>query len=318
MVKLAVAFYLGIDGGGSKTSCVIGDESNVLGKGHAAGSNVLRVGEPAARAALQGAIVAACAASGVESSTLTNTFAGVAGVGRADVREFVLQVLRQVVSGEVSVVTDADIALYAAFRTGPGVVVIAGTGSIALAQTGQGIADQGIADQGNTARAGGWGWAISDEGSGPWIGRAAVRAILRARDTGHVAAMERDILHAWQVADFEQLVRAANALPQPDFGALLPIVVQAADAADLLAIGIFTEAGRELASLAALAAKRLFPEGKNIRMAMSGGAFEHAPGLRKAFYNSVQERLPNAELQAELADPVRGALQMARDAANRV
>jgi len=193
-------------------------------------------------------------------------------------------------------------ALRAAFVDGPGVVVVAGTGSIALARN----------SGGETARAGGWGWAISDEGSGPWIGRAVVAAVFRARDARHVPQMEHSILRAWQLADHQHLVSAANATPQPDFGALLPEVVAAANAGDPMAVEVFLRAGRELAALAQIAASRVFAADGNVPVAMSGGAFAHAPNLREAFYNSLQTQLPNATLLPDLADPVLGALQMAR------
>ena len=276
-------------------------------QGYSAGSNLIRVGEAATRQALQEAVRAACADAGLDAARVTKTVAGVAGAGRPAVRDFVLKALREVVGGEVVVVTDADTALYAAFGAGPGVVVISGTGSIALAQDGEG----------KTARAGGWGWAISDEGSGPWIGRAAVSAVFRAADAGKATELERRILGAWQASDGQdgarqRLVTVANALPQPDFGALLPEVAAAADAGDIVAAEVFTNAGRELASLAALAAGRLFAGAATVCVAMSGGAFQHAPNLRKAFYNGLQAQLPNAVLSPDLVDPVLGALQMAR------
>lgn len=307
-----MAYYLGIDGGGSKTACLVGDEIRVLGRGHSSGSNLIRVGEAEARKALHEAVRAACADAGIDPARVTKTVAGVAGVGRPEVRDFVSKALREVVGGEVVVVTDANTALHAAFGAGPGVVVIAGTGSIALAQDGQGKDGQG-----QTARTGGWGWAISDEGSGPWIGRAAVSAVFRAADAGKATELERRILRVWQLgdrpfSDRQQLVTAANALPQPDFGSLLTEVVAAADAGDTVAAEVFANAGRELASLATLAVSRLFAGAATVRVAMSGGAFAHAPNLRKAFYNGLQAQLPNATLVPDLADPVQGALRMAR------
>ena len=297
-----MAYYLGIDGGGTKTTCLLGDETSILGRSDSAGSNVVRLGEPAAREALQQAARDTCANAKVDPDRITRTVAGVAGVGREEVRDFVDKALREAVGGDVAVVTDVQIALQAAFADGPGVVVISGTGSIALAQDGKG----------KTARAGGWGWAISDEGSGPWIGRAAVGAILHARDIGTVCELERMVLRVWQLADREQLVRAANALPQPDFGALLPDVASAANAGDLTAVGVFARAGRELAALAKIAASRVFAANASVPVAMSGGAFGHAPNLREAFYNSLQAQLPSAILLPDLADPVLGALRMAR------
>ena len=312
MVEIAVAFYLGIDGGGTKTSCALGDEASVLGRGSAGGSNVVRVGEAAAREALQRAVREACASASVDSisidpTKITRTVAGVAGVGAAEVRGFVERTLREMVGGELVVASDAETTLYAAFSGSPGVVVISGTGSIALAQDGEG----------KMARAGGWGWAISDEGSGPWIGRAAVGAALSARDAGERTLLEESVLRAWQLADWKQLVRAANAVPQPDFGALLPLVVAAAEAGDPIAGKVFRRAGRELAALAETAASRVFDLNASVvfvdvPIAMSGGALTHAHLLREAFSSSVKTLLPNAVLSPDLADPLMGALQMAR------
>jgi N-acetylglucosamine kinase-like BadF-type ATPase len=93
---------------------------------------------------------------------------------------------------------------------------------------------------------------------------------------------------------------------------LLPEVVAAANAGDPMAAEVFLRAGRELAALAKIAGCRVFDADANVPVAMSGGAFAHAPSLREAFYNSLQAQLPQARLLPDLADPVLGALQMAR------
>ena len=297
---------MGIDGGGTKTTCIVGDDHAELARAEVAGSNVIRVGEDAARSALGSAISGACAKANIGPAKITRTVAGIAGVGTVDVRQFLSQALSGIVSGEVRVVSDAEIALYAALGDSPGIVVIAGTGSIALGQ------DSSPKDKRKTARAGGWGWAISDEGSGPSIGRAAVAAILQARDRGTIAQLEQLVLHSWQVENVEQLVRRANAIPPPDFGALLHEVVVTADSGDNFATAILAHAGYELANLAEIAAVRLFPPATTIQVAMSGGVFAHAPQVREAFTQSLQTELPNAAVRPELCDPALGALQMAR------
>ena len=299
-----MSFYLGIDGGGTKTTCIVGDDHAELARAEGAGSNVIRVGEDAARIALGSAISGACAKANIDPAKITRTVAGIAGVGTVDIRQFLSLALSDIVSGEVRVVSDAEIALYAAFGDSPGVVVIAGTGSIALGQN--------DSFQKKTARAGGWGWAISDEGSGPWIGRAAVAAILQARDRGTIAQLEHPVLRAWQVESVEQLVRRSNAIPPPDFGTLLRDVVATADAGDNFATAILAQAGYELANLAQIAAARIFPPTATIQVAMSGGVFAHAPHVREAFTQSLQTELPNATVRPELGDPALGALQMAR------
>lgn len=301
-----MTYYLGIDGGGTKTTCIVGDDSSELARADGTASNVIRVGDAAARDALRNAIRDVCAKAAVDPAQITRTVAGMAGAGGPQACQFIEGVLREVVGGQIRVSTDAEIALYAAFGPGPGVIVIAGTGSIALARD----------DKGNTVRAGGWGWAISDEGSGPWIGRAAVAAILHARDTGAHTDLEQRVLRAWNIPDIEQLVRRANAVPPPDFGALLTEVVEAANAGDPFASTVIARAGRVLALLVKMASDRAFPAettpNEAIQVAMSGGVFAHAPHVREAFNESLRMLVPQASVSPELCDPAWGALQMAR------
>jgi glucosamine kinase len=168
-----VAIFLGIDGGGSKTSCLIGDETSVLGRGTGAASNVVRVGEAQARESLATAIRQACRVANIRPSEISSVCVGLAGAARPEIGELVRRIIADLVPGEtqpsqIRVVGDNVIALEAAFGGGPGVIVIAGTGSIAYGRN----------REGQTARAGGWGFAISDEGSGHWIGRTAVAAAI--------------------------------------------------------------------------------------------------------------------------------------------
>src|ERR1700730_5382148 len=106
----------------------------------------------------------------------------------------------------MEVVGDIVITLEAAFGPGPGVIAIAGTGSIVY----------GRDANGQTARAGGWGFAISDEGSGPWAGRRAIAAILSAHDQGLETALSAMILQAWKLNTIDDLVQQANSTPPPD------------------------------------------------------------------------------------------------------
>ena len=114
-------------------------------------------------------------------------------------------------------------------------ITIAGTGSIAY----------GRDARGHTARAGGWGLAISDEGSGQWIGRAAVSAVLGAKDAGQEPPLLATILGLWNLATLDQLVRHANASPAPDFSSLVPSVLAAAEAGNPLARNLLQRAGNE-------------------------------------------------------------------------
>jgi glucosamine kinase len=216
------------------------------------------------------------------------------------------------IPGEVVVVGDMQIALTAAFGAGPGVIVIAGTGSIAYGRN----------VEGKTARAGGWGFAVSDEGSAHWIGRTAISGLLRAIDqtasseAGPRSAVElsrlfRELKAAWKWQTLDEIVRAANSTP--DFAALFPAVLSAAEAGDPLAKSVLTQAGRELAQLAGIVVQRLFVDGgATVFLAMIGGVFRHSPALRHVFFGETLKLDPRVVVNPQIIEPVAGALQMAR------
>lgn len=306
-----MSYYLGIDGGGTKTTCVVGDESQVLATATAGPSNIVRVGEAQARESLQQSVRIACAAAGITPAEVAHTCIGGSGAGRPEIAEIVRRYLAEILSTGIDVVGDMQIALEAAFDRGPGVIVIAGTGSIAY----------GRDRQGRTARAGGWGFAIGDEGSAHWIGRAAVSAVLRAADlTGETStgaapsSLAAALLKAWGVMSLADLARAANSIPPPDFAALFRAV---AVSKDDLAAEVLTSAGRELARVAEVVILRLFDKRETtlVPVAMTGGVFRHAPQVREVFYNELRTLDARVEVNAQVVEPVEGALRMARRAA---
>src|SRR5438270_6145589 len=242
-------YFLGMDAGGSKTECAVGDESTVLGRATAPSCKIQAVGEERARVACQQGVREACAAAGIVPTELTAVCVGIAGVSRSDIAARLRAMIAEVTPARVTIVGDNVIAMEAAFGVGPGVVVIAGTGSIAHGRNGAG----------EEARAGGWGAAVSDEGSGGWIGRRAVAAALRARDRGEPTRLIETIEKAWQVKGPEELARVANQAPPPDFAALFPLVLAAAQARDALAGEVLMRAGAELAQLARIVMDRLWP-----------------------------------------------------------
>jgi N-acetylglucosamine kinase-like BadF-type ATPase len=313
VVEITVAYYIGIDGGGSKTTCVVGDEVSVLATAVAGPSNITRVGEVRARESLQEVIRQACAAAKIDPRKIQRGCVGVAGAGHGEIASAIGRIIAEVVAGKIEVVGDMEIALQAALGTGPGVIVIAGTGSIAYGRDGRG----------RTARAGGWGFAISDEGSAHWIGRAAVAALLRASDE---AAEERSVQPTsvlfcemksiWKVESCEQIARTANSTP--DFAALFPAVVSAADVGDELARRVLRLAGKELAQLAGIVVRRLFEQDTAaLPLAMAGGVFRYSHIVREVFCNTVREVDPRLEVNRQVVEPVAGALLRAREADRR-
>jgi N-acetylglucosamine kinase-like BadF-type ATPase len=282
------------------------------------------VGELQARESLQQAVRQACAAAGITPAQVAHTCVGGSGAARPEVAVIVRRSLAEVLATPIDVVGDMQIALEAAFDTGPGVIVIAGTGSIAY----------GRDANGTTVRAGGWGFAIGDEGSAHWIGRAAVSAVLRASDLLSAdlssnasdrtpqsnplpgSALASALCKAWGVTSLADLARAANSIPPPDFAALFPAVTASSDN---LATQVLTHAGSELAQVAAVVIGRLFAKGQTaaVPVAMIGGVFRYAPLVRQVFYNELCTLDPRVEVNPQVVEPVEGALRMSRRARHK-
>jgi glucosamine kinase len=311
-----VPYYLGIDGGGTKTTCAVGDDTQLVATATGGPSNIIRVGEARARESLHRAVRQACSAAVIAPAQIARTCIGAAGAARPEIAEAIRRALAEILSTPIDVVGDMQTALEAAFDTGAGVIVNAGTGSFAYGRNREGV----------TARAGGWGFAIGDEGSAHWIGREAVRAVLQASDrtswnsrtafecTPYVEAL----MKVWGTTSLSDFARAANSIPPPDFAALFPAV---AASEDELARQILSRAGRELAHIAAVVIQRLFAaneskdEIKTIPVAMIGGVFRHSILTRDDFYNELHRLDPRVEINPNVVDPVEGALRMARRAA---
>ena len=303
-------YYVGIDGGGTKTTCAAGDETRLLAKATAGPSNIVRVGEAQTRKSLTQAVREACAACGISPEDVVRTCVGGSGAARPELAAIVRSILVEILRSPVDVVGDMETSLEAAFGDGPGVIVIAGTGSIAYGR------DQ----TGNTLRAGGWGFEIGDEGSAHWIGRTAITALLRYSDLDGEsvlsAPMVKALFKAWGVDSLLDLARAANSVPGPDFASLFPAIARSDDN---LARQVLGKAGRELAELASIVIRRLFAQDNvpPVPVAMIGGVFRHAAPVREAFYNELRNMVPDARVLPEVVDPVEGALRMARKAARK-
>ena len=299
-----MAFFLGIDGGGSKTECMVGNETAVLGWASASSTKIARVGEQAAGAALRDGIERACAAAGVDLARIHRTCIGIAGASQAESVAAIRRWLGEWVSGEVEVVGDIEVAHHAAFDGRAGVVVISGTGSIAYGRN----------QQGESSRAGGLAPATGDPGSGDWIGRTAIELALLANEHGQNSGLLTDILRAWKLDHSEALARLARSAPAADFATLFPMISVSGDP---LARRVLARAGRELAMLAGDVIGGLWPRPVPVDVAMYGGVLENSPDVRDAFTAELGERCPEARVAPGKRRPAEGALLMARRAALR-
>jgi len=303
-----MAYYLGIDGGGTKTRSVLGDEATVLATAMTGGCSVIRHGEQLAREALHTAIRQVCAPAGIAPDRISAICIGVTGAARPEIAAKIRGILTELIPAmaptRIEVVGDNVIALESAFGAGPGVIAIAGTGSIVYGRDAAGY----------TARAGGWGFAISDEGSGHWIGRLAISAILNAQDQGLETVLTGMVFQTWKLNTIDELVQQANSTPPPDFPRLFPIVLRAADEADAIACELLSDAGAKLAELTAIVIRRLARHASvgMLPIAMTGSVFRQSLVVRQVFYNTLQTSFPGVDVGQDIVDPVGGALARAR------
>lgn len=311
---------VGIDGGGTKTVAVLADASgNELARATGAGANLQTVGAEVVRDRIA-TLLAALAdqighAVGVRAISVS-----LAGVDRpADVPVATRAIEAAIASVALSrprvswelvtpvpaVTNDAVAALAAGARTLEGVVVIAGTGSIAF----------GIRD-GQRARAGGWGSILGDEGSGYALGYDALRAVARAHDgrapktdlTGAILAH----LALSAPPDLIGIVSAPT-WGVADTASLAPVVVRVAEAGDLVAVDLVELAAREL-SISVMAVIRAlgFESGQPLPVVQAGGLWQASRVLRDRFALHLSEGAPFARPALSEAEPVQGAVWMAR------
>jgi N-acetylglucosamine kinase-like BadF-type ATPase len=299
-----MGYSLGFDGGGTKTDCVVlSPDGAIIGEGRGGPANPLRAGYDAAFSSLHTAAAAALAASRLCPSDITRVCAGLAGAGRRSVLRRVMAFLTQEFPTALThVTTDYEIALETAGGSGPGVVLIAGTGSVAYGRNATG----------ETARAGGYGPWIGDEGSAFEIGRRAVSAVARARDTdAPVTVLAEMISTALDCPDWDDLMLRIMKSPDDVFPKLFPIVVAAANADDGAAKEILFTSAIGLGHLAMVVIRRLGMTDQAFPLVKCGGVFGQSKVL-DALLDSV---LTSGALRAKLLrleiSPAVGAARMA-------
>ena len=261
-----MGYSLGFDGGGTKTECVLLDAKGaVIGEGCGGPANPLRCGYAAAFSSLREAAEGAIAAARIRSAAITGVCAGMAGAGRRSVvRRITVFLAQEFPAALAQVTTDYEIALEAAAGAGPGVVLIAGTGSVAYGRNAAG----------ETARAGGYGPWVGDAGSAFEIGRSAVSAAARARDGDAPATMLTEMIPAAvDCPDWDDLMLRIVKNPDDVFPKLFPIVAAAANSGDSAAEKILFASAIVLGNLATIVIRRLGMKGQEFPLVKCGGVF---------------------------------------------
>ncbi len=292
--------FLGVDGGQSSTTAIIGDESGrILGAGSGGPCNHVGTSEGRQKLilAVSGCVANACEQAGLDAATAVFEAAcfGMSG-GPEDKQAILAEILR---ARRLITTTDAVIALAGATAGKPGIITIAGTGSIAFGRNARG----------ETARAGGWGYVFGDEGGGFDITRQALRAALRMEEGwGPPTALREALLGATGAASANDLLHRfyTREYPRPKVAAFAQLVNATAEAGDEAARNILDRAGEQLAALAVSVRARLFLPDEPAMVAFIGGVFRSTQ-LRERF-RGVVEADAAVTCRAPVYGPAAGAL----------
>ena len=294
---------LGIDAGGTKTVCLLADgHGHVVSEGRGGGANLHASGELEVEKVLHQVMESAIGDRDIMPAAIC---LGIAGVDRDDEARTVRAIMRRIgYKSRVVVVNDALIALVAGAGNAPGIVIIAGTGSIVY---GRNVRHE-------AARAGGWGHLIGDEGSGYWIGREALAAIMRAVDgRGPATRLTKDVLKHFSIADTSRLPRIVydREVPRMSVAALGPLVQRAHELGDAVATRILERAADELMLGARSVATRLEMRGDTFDFVLAGGVFRVVPWLGYEVAKRIVEVAPRSHVRLLDEEPAVGAVRLA-------
>jgi N-acetylglucosamine kinase-like BadF-type ATPase len=302
-----MSVVLGIDGGGTRTRASIVregvSEGQVLAFAESGSIKRLRVGAQAAEENLRGLLAEVYAQAGVQS--VQAACCGVASAAMPGIPEWITAVFREFGVARSEVVGDEVIALDAAFRGGPGILQIAGTGSNTV----------GRAPDGSTENAGGWSSRLGDEGSGYWIGLHAVRRALNAYDREEPSGVLDAVGRAWGTSTIEELVNLGDSTPGPDFAALAPFIDDLAEAGDAVATGVLQQAAVDLVNFVLLVRAKLRRKHRlteEVPVAWIGSVVGKSRMVREAFLAGLREAAPEMPVgQTEVAG-IEGAIWRAQ------
>lgn len=299
----SMKYVLGLDGGGTKTECVLMDvEGAVCAQGRSGPSNPLRVGFGGALAALCEAARWAMQDARVAPDDVVALCAGVAGAAADQASRKMKKLLSEEFAGRlVYVCTDLELTLEATGE-GAAIVLVAGTGSAAV----------GRDMHGNVARVGGHGPLLGDEGSAYDIGKRASIAALREKDrTGKTSELGAMILKELRMNDWQEFQSRVHAVPDEVFPRIFPVIGKAADAGDSGAQELLRLAATQLALLVDDLADRLRLGDQEFLLVKTGGMVQRSKYFDEQINHRLQQVAPRAQFGAMTVSAAEAAARIA-------
>jgi N-acetylglucosamine kinase-like BadF-type ATPase len=301
---MTAGFFLGVDGGGTKTRFALMDaDRRLVGEAELGTSYHPEVGLDGVRDVLATGIARVLAGAGIDEARIAYAFFGLPAYGEDSKATPLLRAMPASILCHQRYTCDNDMVCGWAGSLGAedGINIVAGTGSIGYGQRGS-----------ISARAGGWGEAFSDEGSAYWIAMQGLNAYSRMSDgrlpKGPLHALINEALNLTNDLDLCAEVYGANAQTRGELAQFSPLIARAAALGDEAALNIFRRAGLELAQIADALRKKLgYPAGESVKLSYSGGAFGAGEILLKPFQQALAAASPAFELCRPLHDPHYGA-----------
>ncbi len=297
------AVVLGIDGGGTRTRASIVNENRILAFAESGSIKRLRVGAVVAEQNLRALLAEVFKQAGV--STLPAACAGVASATMPGVREWITAVFADFSIERSEVVGDEVIALDSAFKGGPGILQIAGTGTNCI----------GRAPDGGRESAGGWSSRLGDEGSGYWIGLHAIRRALNAYDREEPTRVLEVVGGIWGTSTIDELVNLGDSTPGPDFAALAPAVCQLADEGDAVALDVLQQAASDLTGFVLLVRGKLRRKhdlAQEVPVAWIGSVIGKSRIVREGFFAGLRAAAPEMPILDQEVNAIEGAVWRAQ------
>lgn len=301
------SIFIGIDGGGSTTRCVVMNEAGViLGFGASASSNYHDVGLPATKSHIREAILNAYPAIFSDSIKPRGIFFGMAGVISVEDRYAIHSVGEELgLTTETNCEVDHDIRIALAGGTAgkPGIALIVGTGSSCYGRN----------SDGQTWRSGGWGHILDDEGSGYALGLEAIKAATRMIDgRGEVTALHDRVIEFFNLARMEEIQRAMSQgnLNRSRIATFGPQVLKL-ETSDPVAAQIVESGAVQLVKMVVATAGHLGFSEKPFDVVLTGGAILHSERYQAVVREKIVAALPNARVRVPVFPPVIGAAILA-------
>ncbi len=303
-------YIIGVDGGGTKTKALLAKTTGeIIGSTQAGPSNYQQVGQEGLKEICTEILQAFEKNHDIKKDEIAYWVLGLAGAGRQKEQTEATQAVASLgFPGKVEVTSDAYIALMGAFEGRPGIIIIAGTGSICF----------GLDENGQLYRSGGWGYLLGDEGSGYYIGHQGLLAAVKDYDgRGEPTILRPRIESFLDLASMDQIIYkiygidGTQPLGKEDIAALAPIVFACAGDGDRVAQNIIRQAAIELAIMIHAVGKKLKKIEEPIEVATIGSIFKQKAMLLPEMQHYLKKHFSEIDIHEPVFDPAVGALIVA-------